>query len=144
MLVKVFKNIYRLKKTLVFYDSFCSLSASYVSLNFCLLMITLLHFQAAMYFLLSGTDLTNSYSHLLKKICIISTISHINSFHRVVETFYRNAADAFVLILYSRKFLPIQFWRILPGELDESPIPYFKLHSIYPRSGNVMSEIIPH
>lgn len=26
-----------------------------------------------------------------------------------------------VLILSSRKFLPSQFWRILPGELDESP-----------------------
>lgn len=50
----------------------------------------------------------------------------MQSFHHLVETFYRNATDAFVLILFSCKFLPSQLRRILPGELDESPDTLFQ------------------
>lgn len=106
--------------------SIISLPFKQVSAKFCLLIIILLHFQAATFFLFSSTDTADNNSSLLKKIHIISTISSINSLHHLVETFYKNATNAFVIILYSCKFLPIQSWRSLPGEANKSPDTVFQ------------------
>lgn len=128
MLVKEFKKIHLGKKHHLSFmaASILFLPLKQVSMKFCLLVITLLHVQAAVFFLFSGTDTANNNSCLLKKIHIISTISSINSLHHLVEAFYKNATNAFVIIPYSSKFLPIRFWRSLPGEAVESPDTVFQ------------------
>lgn len=118
--------------------SILSLPFKQVSAKFCLLIIILLHFQAATFFLFSSTDVADKNSCLLKKIHIISTISSINSLHHLVETFYKNATNAFVISFTPASFFLFNFGEVFQEKQTNPQVLYFKLPSVDAMSGCAM------